>query len=61
MITITITSPTLFQVASQYLGDPTQWTDIAVASGITDPWLDGVTTLVIPTTSSSAGTGNGAI
>jgi len=44
-----LTGGNLFDIANRFLGDATQWTIIASANGITDPWLNGMTTLVIPT------------
>lgn len=38
----------LYQVAAQTYGDATRWTDIAAASGITDPMTTGFNTLTIP-------------
>ncbi len=59
MQTVTVASGTLFAVAAAYLGDATQWNRIAALNGITDPWLSGLTTLVLPNADASAGGGIG--
>jgi nucleoid-associated protein YgaU len=59
MQTITIMGGTLFELASAYLGDATQWNRIASLNGIGDPWLTGLTTLVIPAENAFAGGGVG--
>jgi hypothetical protein len=53
--TITVTGGNLFEVASRFLGDAELWATIAVASGVKDPWLQGLTTLNIPSGSAPAG------
>jgi nucleoid-associated protein YgaU len=58
MQTLTVRGGTLFDIASRYLGDATQWDTIANLNGIDDPWLSGIVTLVIPD-SSAGGTGVG--
>ena len=45
---LTVASRTLFDVAAEYLGDATLWTQIAALNGIHDPWLQGLVTLEIP-------------
>ena len=45
---VTVASLTLFDVAAQYLGDATLWTQIAGLNGITDPWLQGLVSLYVP-------------
>jgi nucleoid-associated protein YgaU len=55
MATITVTSTTLFQLACQYYGDPTQWERIAALNNINDPWLSGLTTLILPSAANSTG------
>jgi hypothetical protein len=59
MQTITITGGTLFGLACAYLDDATQWNRIASLNGIDDPWLFGLTTLVIPDENALAGGGVG--
>ena len=59
METITTSGGTLFDVACVYLGDATQWNRIATLNQIDDPWLVGVTTLVLPAVDPSAGGGVG--
>lgn len=53
MITRTVTAAdaTLFHVAADAYGDATAAIRIAQASGVMDPWLDGVQTLLVPETS----------
>lgn len=46
--TITVYSDTLFAVAARELGDAAQWTRIAKINGLTDPWINGPTTLKLP-------------
>jgi hypothetical protein len=43
-----VSGTTLFQIAMQQTGDPLQWVAIAELNGITDPWIVGLTTLLIP-------------
>jgi hypothetical protein len=44
----------LYQVASQQYGDPTAWTVLAKANGVTDPQVQGLKTLNIPPAPSGA-------
>lgn len=56
--TVTVTSGNLFQVASQYLGDATQWTRIATLNKTgPDPFFIGLKVLRIPSVNANAGTG----
>jgi nucleoid-associated protein YgaU len=48
MQTITISRGNLFDIANRTLGDATLWHTIAAANAISDPWICGLTTLVIP-------------
>ena len=48
MRTILVTGTDLFTVATQELGDATQWFRIAALNGLTDPMLFGLVTLQIP-------------
>lgn len=57
MNTITVAGGNLFQVAASELGDATQWLRIAQLNGLSDPMLNGVTTLLIPAPDPSAGGG----
>ncbi len=45
---ITVIGGNLFQLASQYYGDQEQWVVIANANNITDPFIVGEKTLIIP-------------
>lgn len=54
---ITVAGGNLFQIASVYLGDATQWNRIAALNGLTDPKLVGVFTLQLPPFDASAGNG----
>jgi nucleoid-associated protein YgaU len=56
---VTVAGGNLFQVASVYLGDATQWVRIAAANNILDPFLQGLVTLSIPDVDPSAGGGIG--
>lgn len=53
--TIQVSNGNLFDIAALEYGDPTAWTIIAQANGLTDPELTGITTLVIPPYNSAAG------
>jgi hypothetical protein len=55
MLTITVTGGNLFDVASRMLADAELWSTIAVASSIKDPWLQGVTTLNVPSATTQIG------
>lgn len=55
--TITVFSGNLFAIASQYLGDATQWIRIARLNNLTDPIVDRMTSLSIPPTDPNAGGG----
>jgi hypothetical protein len=54
---VTVAGGTLFRVALIELGDATQWDRIAAANGLTDPWLAGVVTLIVPARDATAGNG----
>lgn len=43
-----VSNTTLFQVAMMQTGDPLQWVAIAQLNGLTDPWVVGLTTILIP-------------
>ncbi len=60
MKTIIVAGGNLFALAAKYLNDATQWNRIAVANGLIDPVLSGVTTLVIPAVNANAGGGFGS-
>ena len=45
----------LYALAAQHYGDATQWDRIARANGLTDPFLSGVVSLVIPAISRAGG------
>jgi len=45
---ITVVSGNLFRIAAIYLGDATQWIRIAQINRLSDPFLNGVTTLIMP-------------
>ncbi|VVC75986.1 hypothetical protein AQUSIP_12870 [Aquicella siphonis] len=47
-ITITAVNTTLFALAKEYYGDPTQWVIIARANNLVDPMVTQLTTLYIP-------------
>ena len=57
MSVIVVTGGSLFQIASEYLGDATQWIRIAQLNGLTDPMLQGLVTLRLPTMDATAGGG----
>jgi hypothetical protein len=45
---MTIAGGNLFRIATEQLGDATQWIRIAQLNGLSDPMLSGVVTLLIP-------------
>lgn len=48
MRTVTASATTLFHLAAEHLGDPTQWWRIARENNLTEPEVRGVVTLRIP-------------
>ena len=48
MRSITVAGGNLFRIASEQLGDATQWIRIAQLNSISDPMLAGVTILLLP-------------
>jgi hypothetical protein len=57
LTTITVAGGNLFRIAAEQLGDATQWNRIASLNGLTDPFLPGITTLIIPPVNTNAGNG----
>ncbi len=57
MRTVVATGGTLFQIASEYLGDATQWIRIAQLNALTDSMLQGLVTLRLPEVDATAGGG----
>jgi nucleoid-associated protein YgaU len=53
--TVTTAGGNLFQIAQDEYGDATDWTAIAQANDLTDPFVQGIETLVIPPTPVSNG------
>lgn len=53
--TIAVAGGNLYQIAEEQYGDATAWTTIANANGLTDPFVQGVQTLVIPPQSDQSG------
>jgi hypothetical protein len=43
-----VSGTTLFHVALHHMGDALHWPEIAALNGLTDPWVTGLTTLLIP-------------
>nr|WP_298213977.1 LysM peptidoglycan-binding domain-containing protein [Acidocella sp.] len=54
---IVVAGGNLFFLAAQYLQDATQWVRIAQANNLSDPVLQGLTTLIIPEVDLAAGGG----
>ena len=54
-ITVTAAERTLFHVAAREMGNALGAIRIAQASGMTDPWLDGTTTLMVPALGADTG------
>ena len=57
MQTIQVAGGNLYRIAAQYLGDATQWIRIAQLNGLSDPWLQGTVTLLLPPIDTTAGGG----
>lgn len=57
MRTVTVAGGTLFRVALDQLGDATQWVLVAQLNGLSDPMLNGLTTLRLPPVDPNAGGG----
>lgn len=57
MKAIVVTGGSLFQIASEYLGDATQWIRIAQLNGLADPVLHGLVVLRLPEIDVTAGGG----
>jgi len=55
--TIQVAGGNLYRIAALYLGDATQWVRIAQLNKLSDPMLNGVVTLLIPTVDPTAGGG----
>lgn len=53
--TMTVVNGNLFSIAASEYGDPTEWTTIAQANGLADPFVSGSQDLVIPAVPSDAG------
>ena len=43
-----VSNDTLFHIAMRETGDPLQWVAIAQLNGLTDPWIVGQATILIP-------------
>lgn len=48
-LTITKGGGTLFDLSARQYGGPTQWTAIATANGLADPFIAGIQQLIVPT------------
>jgi hypothetical protein len=57
MLSITVTSGNLFQIAANYLGDATMWIYIAELNGLGDPFIYTMTQLQIPAATNLTGGG----
>lgn len=57
MRSITTVGGNLFRIAAEQLGDATQWVRIAQLNRLSDPFLTGVVTLLIPDPDPNAGGG----
>ena len=45
---VRVSGTTLYHLAMLQTGDPLQWVAIAELNGLTDPWIGGQQTLLIP-------------
>lgn len=43
-----VSDTNLFRIAMLETGDPLQWVAIAELNGLTDPWIVGMATILIP-------------
>lgn len=43
-----VSNTTLFEIAMRQFGDAMYWVDIAELNGMTDPWITGMTEILIP-------------
>jgi hypothetical protein len=59
--TVTTGSTSLFAVAADQYGDARDWTALAQANGLTDPQVNGITTLVVPAKPGAAATTGGVL
>lgn len=59
--TVTTGSTSLFAVAAAQYGDARDWTALAQANGLTDPQVNGITTLVVPAKPGAAATTGGVL
>ena len=57
MRTVTVAGGNLFRIATEQLGDATQWVRIAQLNGLSDPMISGVQVLQIPEVNPNAGGG----
>ena len=57
MQTVQIAGGNLFRIAAEHLDDATQWLRIAQINHINDPFLSGVSRLLIPDPNPDAGGG----
>jgi hypothetical protein len=57
MKTVTVAGDNLFRIAAEQLTDATQWIRIAELNSLSDPFLMGVVTLLIPDVDPDAGGG----
>jgi hypothetical protein len=59
MVTITVIGGNLFEIAAAQLGSALQWVNIARANNISDPFLSGQCTIIIPPLSAACQDGIG--
>ena len=49
-----VSGTTLFHIAEIYLGDAMRWVELAEINGLVDPWIYGITTILLPPVLSTA-------
>ncbi len=52
---LTVAGGNLFSIAAAEYGDPSAWTTLAQANGLSDPFVVGIDTLTVPPTPGTTG------
>jgi nucleoid-associated protein YgaU len=56
-----VSNTTLFRLAQKHYGDARYWTIIASANGLTDPWVFGAASIIIPNVTLPSSTPTGLL
>lgn len=59
-VVVAIPGTTLFRIASEYLGDATQWSRIALVNNLNDPYLTTSMSLTLPIVRNESNKSNGS-